>query len=102
MMDLDPNARYQQSARETNHYNKENHQLSLYNHTESPDTEVKSNSLKKFLSLFGTNPILNPTGNNVRLSVGKEEKLSARGSSRQVFTCNIKNMNVNVSNSKEK
>lgn len=81
--------------------------MSLCNNTDEPDHEVKSNSLKKFLSLFGTNPssnpILNPTGgNNMRLSGGKEEKQSARGSSRQVFTCNIKNMNVNVSNSKDK
>lgn len=34
MMDLDPNIRYQQSAREMSHHNKENHQLSLCNHTE--------------------------------------------------------------------
>ena len=37
MMDLDPNTRYQQSARETSHHNnnnKENHQLSLYTHTD--------------------------------------------------------------------
>jgi hypothetical protein len=34
MMDLDPNVRYQQSARETSQHNKENHQLSLYNHSE--------------------------------------------------------------------
>jgi hypothetical protein len=106
MMDLDPNARYQQSARETSHHNKENHQLSLCNHTEEQQ-EVKSNSLKKFLSLFGSNasnnPILNPMGNGMRLSAGREEKQTSRSTSRQVFTCNIKNMNVNVSNSsKEK
>jgi hypothetical protein len=75
MMDLESNVRYQQTAREVSNSNKENHHLSLCNHTEEQEQETKSNSLKKFLSLFGSNssnnPILNPTGNSTRLSTGR-------------------------------
>jgi len=35
-------------------------------------------------------------------NINKEEKQTVGASGRQVFTCNIKNMNVNVSGSKEK
>lgn len=51
--------------------------------------------------MFGnsnSNPILQSTGSTTR----RDEKLSARNSGRQVFTCNIKNMNVNMNHSKDK
>jgi hypothetical protein len=75
----------------------------LCNHSETEIETVKSNSLKKFLSLFGGNA----SSGGVMSSMGakassREEKQTGRSTGRQVFTCNIKNMNVNMGGSKGK
>jgi hypothetical protein len=88
MMELEPTARY--SARLPTHPNKENHHASL-NHELEPDTH-KPNSLKKFLSMFGAPP---RTG---RTSERTQERSSSQ---KQVFTCNIKNVNLSVGSSKD-
>lgn len=62
---------------------------------------VKSNSLKKFLSIFGGPAHLNQNSIG-RSSARGEDRASQKGSSRQVFTCNIKNMNVNLNAGKDK
>jgi hypothetical protein len=62
---------------------------------------VKSNSLKKFLSIFGGPAHLNQNSMG-RSSARGDDRASKKGSSRQVFTCNIKNMNVNVNAGKDK
>lgn len=100
LIDLDQNTnRYQQSARIPN--NKEAHHASLGTPSEQPEKDtVKSQSLKKFLSIFGGTGHLNPS--TYRRVSAADEKPSPKTSGRQTFTCNIKNMNVNVTNSRER
>jgi hypothetical protein len=69
--------------------------------TEPRENEtVKSQSLKKFLSIFGGPANINQTFCTKNSTI--EEKQSQKNSGRQVFTCNIKNMNVNVTSRKER
>ena len=56
--------------------------------------------MKKFLSIFGGPANLN--NNSCVRNATIEEKLSQKNSGRQVFTCNIKNMNVNVTSRKDR
>lgn len=100
LMDLDQNtSRYQQSARGPS--SKEIHHTSLAIPADQPENEtVKSHSLKKFLSIFGGPANLNPATYR-RVSVA-DDKPTPKTAGRQVFTCNIKSMNVNVTNSREK
>ena len=82
--------------------NKENHSTSMCQQSHQIE-QVKSQSLKKFLSMFGTNnnPVLQVPCTSRK---GEQKALSARPakSNRQIFTCNIKNMNVNMANSRQK
>ena len=100
VVDLDNNhGRYQKSARVPS--SKENHHSSMSIPVEKPENDsVKSHSLKKFLSIFGGPANLNSS--TLNQSTEREEKHVLKPSGRQVFTCNIKNMNVNMNAHKDK
>ncbi len=98
LLDLQQPIRQQQTSRATHIY--QQHHNSLSTPSDSLEHNPKSNSLKKFLSLFGGPGSLN--NNSCRESTHLEQRSSSRGSKKQIFTCNIKNMNVNVNQVKDK
>lgn len=100
LIELEQNtSRYQQSARMPS--GRDAHHSSLCASDALEVDTVKSNSLKKFLSIFGGPAHLNQSSMG-RSSARGEDRASQKGSSRQVFTCNIKNVNVNLNGGKEK